>query len=86
MYYLSFFFLTSQNGNTCISGGRDRTLSISKLSSENIETSSEPNAHNGWIWGLTAIHDTIYSCSWDGTAKAWKINSDGLIPLTTYEM
>ncbi|OXU19368.1 hypothetical protein TSAR_015342 [Trichomalopsis sarcophagae] len=80
--------LLMHKGTVCISGGRDRSLVLCKLSSEEEQNScmSVINAHEGWIWDLTAINDTIYSCSWDRSVKAWSLTSTGLIPLTTYEM
>ncbi|KAJ8670377.1 hypothetical protein QAD02_001636 [Eretmocerus hayati] len=80
--------LLMRKGSICISGGRDRSLVLCRLSSEECpenESFVAGNAHDGWIWDLTAIDDTIYSCSWDKSIKAWSMTDAGLIPLLTYE-
>ncbi|KAK1118446.1 hypothetical protein K0M31_015144 [Melipona bicolor] len=81
--------LLMQDGNICISGARDRSLVCWKLSTE--ENYSENYtcidfAHDGWIWDLAAIDDTVYSCSWDQSVKAWTLTSTGLVHFKTYEM
>ena len=72
-----------------MSGGRDRSLVLWKIpedvNSEQIDFKTKINAHNGWIWDLTAIDDTVFSCSWDGTVKAWVATNTGLEHLTSYE-
>ncbi|XP_058802168.1 F-box/WD repeat-containing protein 9-like [Phymastichus coffea] len=81
--------LLMHNGNICVSGGRDRTLVLYRLSSQEDsqhDTVSIGNAHDGWIWDLTAIENTIYSCSWDRSVKAWALTEAGLEHVTTYEM
>lgn len=82
-----------QNGTICIAGARDRTLVYWKLPSREKLPSHEignsvciDSAHNGWIWDLTAIDNTIYSCSWDQSVKSWMLNNTGLVLLKTYEM
>ncbi|XP_014218480.1 F-box/WD repeat-containing protein 9-like [Copidosoma floridanum] len=74
-------------GQICISGGRDRSLVISKLSEEGgqIGSTAVADAHDGWIWDLTAIKDTVYSCSWDRCVKEWLLTNSGLQPVVTYE-
>ncbi|KAL7294687.1 hypothetical protein TKK_0011989 [Trichogramma kaykai] len=79
--------LLMHKGETCVSGGRDRSLAISRLPNEErlqCESTIQSNAHKGWIWGLTSIEDTIFSCSWDGKVKSWAIVETGLRCLTTY--
>lgn len=44
------------------------------------------SAHDGWIWDLTAIGNTVYSCSWDQSVKAWTLTNTGLVFLRKYEM
>lgn len=85
--------LLMHNGTICIAGARDRTLLYWKLpshenpsSSENGNTVCTDSAHNGWIWDLTAIDNTIYSCSWDQSVKSWMLINTGLVKLKTYEM
>ncbi|XP_011498763.1 PREDICTED: F-box/WD repeat-containing protein 9-like [Ceratosolen solmsi marchali] len=81
--------LLMHGGSICISGGRDRSLVLCHLSKDECghhESITVSNAHDGWIWDLTAINNTIYSCSWDRSVKAWSITNSGLIPVTTYGM
>ncbi|XP_046752012.1 F-box/WD repeat-containing protein 9-like [Diprion similis] len=81
--------LLVNKGNVCVSGARDRSLVYSVLPNkggENPVSKTTNNAHDGWIWDLTALDDNIYSCSWDRTVKSWKLSDTGLIPLNTYEM
>ncbi|KZC06275.1 F-box/WD repeat-containing protein 9, partial [Dufourea novaeangliae] len=80
--------LLMQDGNVCISGARDRTLVCWKLPTKDNEKENVTrinNAHNGWIWDLTSIDDTVYSCSWDQTVKAWGLTDCGLVHIRTYE-
>ena len=80
-----------QKGSLCISGGRDRSLVLWQIPGIDEDTDGPinrhiyNNAHNGWIWDLTAIDDTVYSCSWDSTVKAWQACDTGLQHLTSYE-
>ncbi|XP_012258692.2 F-box/WD repeat-containing protein 9-like isoform X2 [Athalia rosae] len=81
--------LLMNQGKICISGARDRSLVYWVLPNEendNNQLKITNDAHDGWIWDLTAIDDTIYSCSWDRTIKAWKLTETGLIHATNYEM
>ncbi|XP_078035302.1 F-box/WD repeat-containing protein 9 [Augochlora pura] len=76
------------NGNICISGARDRSLVCWKLPNSEDEEENVKRincAHNGWIWDITSIENTIYSCSWDRTVKAWKLTNSGLVHLETYD-
>lgn len=60
-----------------------------KLSTKENERESHTcinSAHNGWIWDLAAIDNTVYSCSWDHNVKAWTLTSTGLIHFKTYKM
>lgn len=82
------WFSNAQGGTTCISGARDRSLVYWKLSTQENECEkavSIQQAHNGWIWDLTAIDNTIYSCSWDHSIKSWLFTDTGLVHLKTYE-
>ncbi|XP_050486863.1 F-box/WD repeat-containing protein 9-like [Bombus huntii] len=81
--------LLMQGGNICISGARDRSLVCWKLPTKENETETFTSiefAHNGWIWDLAAIDNTVYSCSWDQSVKAWTLTSTGLVHFKTYEM
>ncbi|EFN85847.1 F-box/WD repeat-containing protein 9 isoform X1 [Harpegnathos saltator] len=80
--------LLMHGGTTCISGARDRSLVYWKLPTQEYESEKAAcieQAHNGWIWDLTAIDNTIYSCSWDHTIKSWLLTNTGLVHLKTYE-
>ncbi|XP_076657532.1 F-box/WD repeat-containing protein 9 isoform X2 [Halictus rubicundus] len=77
------------NGSICISGARDRSLVCWKLPNEDNEKENVTRinfAHNGWIWDITSVDDTIYSCSWDQHIKVWTLTESGLVPFKTYEM
>lgn len=81
--------LLMHNGQLCISGARDRTLVLWRLPNDENKCPKSVSvdlAHDGWIWDLTSIDETIYSCSWDRTIKAWALSDAGLTHLTTYEM
>lgn len=81
--------LLMQDGNICISGARDRSLVCWKLPTEENEREKSMtigSAHNGWIWDLAAIDNTVYSCSWDQSIKAWTLTNTGLVHFKTYDM
>lgn len=81
--------LLMHDGTTCISGARDRTLVYWKLPSHENECEKSACidlAHNGWIWDLAAIDNTIYSCSWDQSVKSWLLTNTGLVQQRIYEM
>ncbi|XP_012272271.1 F-box/WD repeat-containing protein 9 isoform X2 [Orussus abietinus] len=81
--------LLMHNGTICISGGRDRSLVCWNLPADENEqctSTGVETAHTGWIWGLTSIENTIYSCGWDGTVNAWALCPSGLSRLKTYDM
>ncbi|XP_043274234.1 F-box/WD repeat-containing protein 9-like [Venturia canescens] len=78
-----------EKGQYLISGGRDRTLCCWDLCSGwNTNTQYETNqmSHDGWIWDLTAVDKTFYSCSWDKSVKSWHINNLHLMPIRKFEM
>lgn len=81
--------LLMHNGTICISGARDRSIVYWKLPVEDDEKGKakliDP-AHSGWIWDLTSIDNTVYSCSWDGSVKAWTLTNTGLVHNKTYNM
>lgn len=75
--------LLVNNGELCVSGGRDRGLAlwkISEITSERYGTrpaQMKADAHAGWVWDL-ATNDAnaaniVYSASWDYTVKAWDL-------------
>ncbi|XP_043254943.1 F-box/WD repeat-containing protein 9-like isoform X1 [Colletes gigas] len=81
--------LLMEGGQICISGARDRSLMLWKLPTEENNQESIQSidfAHDGWIWDLTAIDNTVYSCSWDQTVKAWTLTNTELALFKTYEM
>ncbi|XP_076667010.1 F-box/WD repeat-containing protein 9 isoform X2 [Andrena cerasifolii] len=81
--------LLMHHGNICISGARDRSLVCWTLPTTETEKESVTCidfAHDGWIWDLAAIDNTIYSCSWDNTVKAWTLTDTDLVHVKTYNM
>ncbi|XP_076164962.1 F-box/WD repeat-containing protein 9 isoform X2 [Ptiloglossa arizonensis] len=81
--------LLMHDGHICISGARDRSMVCWRLPTEENESecvTCKPEAHNGWVWGLTAMENIVYSCSWDQTVKAWALTHSGLIQTKTYQM
>jgi len=43
-------------------------------------------AHNKSICDLTAIDNTVYSCSWDQSVKSWMFINTGLFNQKTYKL
>lgn len=81
-----------KNGKICISGGRDRLLICWQLNAtRTIEHQQNANiacgfGHTGWIWDITCLGDnTIYSCSWDRTVRAWDL-SNNFSSIRTFKM
>ncbi|KAF7990819.1 hypothetical protein HCN44_000624 [Aphidius gifuensis] len=84
--------LLMNNGKICISGGRDRLLICWQLNAtRTIENQQNANiacgfGHTGWIWDITCLGDnTIYSCSWDRTVRAWDL-SNNFSSIRTFKM
>lgn len=72
-------FLNS--GSVCVSGSRDRSLVIwypLKLNNKRPKFLQKNVAHEGWIWRLQYVNDTLYSCSWDNMIKSWTMENDDL--------
>ncbi|XP_008550281.1 F-box/WD repeat-containing protein 9 [Microplitis demolitor] len=70
--------LLIDNGRTCISGGRDRSLICWRLKSAEHEEKIQMNqsfGHDGWIRDLTLMHNKIYSCSWDQRVIEWDVSN-----------
>lgn len=85
----SVICMLNKDGHICISGARDRSMVCWRLPTEENESecvTCKPEAHNGWVWGLTAMENIVYSCSWDQTVKAWALTHSGLIQTKTYQM
>lgn len=80
--------LLMHDGTVYIAGARDRSLIYGKFAYKNPQYSicNINSAHNGWIWDLTTIDNTIYSCSWDQSVKSWMLADTGLVKLQTYQM
>ncbi|XP_071565457.1 F-box/WD repeat-containing protein 9-like isoform X2 [Temnothorax nylanderi] len=84
--------LRNVNEITYIVGASDDNLIYSKLLSheevpfyKNKNSSSHSIlAHNSAIRDLTAIDNTIYSCSFDETVKSWELTNTGFRWLNTY--
>lgn len=75
-----------QNGNICISGSRDRSMTVWNFEKCEREERQSPeltelypsialqNAHGGWVWGLStpcSSSNLVFSASWDSTVKVW---------------
>lgn len=81
---------TLQDGTAYIAGARDRSLTYCNFACKDVvwkdTLTSIGSAHNGWIWDVTTIDNTIYSCSWDQTVKSWMLADTGLMHQKTYKM
>lgn len=78
--------LLMHDGTAYIAGARDRSLIYVKYGPPAHSTCNIRSAHNGWIWDLTTIDNTIYSCSWDQSVKSWMLTNIGLVQQKTYKM
>lgn len=68
-------------GSVCISGSRDRSMVIwypLNLNGNRPKYQQKNVAHDGWIWRLQYVNNTLYSCSWDHTIKSWSTDNDDL--------
>lgn len=73
-------------GEICVSGSRDRQLSLWNLTL--LDLDDQPNsvlrakttcittAHDGWIWSITSHEHSICTGSWDTYVKLWDMASD----------
>ncbi|KMQ97958.1 f-box wd repeat-containing protein 9-like protein [Lasius niger] len=83
--------LLMHDGTAYIAGARDRSLIYRNFAYKGTIGYKESitnivSAHNGWIWDLTTIDNTIYSCSWDQSIKSWLLSNIGLVQQKTYKM
>ncbi|XP_071634063.1 F-box/WD repeat-containing protein 9-like [Temnothorax longispinosus] len=51
-----------------------------------VELEQVDSAHDELITDLTAIDNTIYSCSFDPSIKSWMLTNTGLVHQRTYDM
>lgn len=75
------------SGSLCISGSRDRSMVLWNpllLNQRPYPFTHQQVAHDGWIWRLIYVHDTLYSCSWDNTVKSWSLETSGLQHISTF--
>ncbi|TGZ48705.1 F-box/WD repeat-containing protein 9 [Temnothorax longispinosus] len=80
--------LLMHGGTTCI-GETEFTLVYWKRETPSYEIEDNVRldlAHDGWIHGLTAIDNTIYSCGCDRSVKSWMLTNTGFVHQRTYEM
>ncbi|XP_071633951.1 uncharacterized protein [Temnothorax longispinosus] len=78
----------TDGGTTCI-GETEFTLVYWKRETPSYEIEDNVRldlAHDGWIHGLTAIDNTIYSCGCDRSVKSWMLTNTGFVHQRTYEM
>lgn len=82
--------LLMHDGTAYIAGARDRSLTYCNFACKDVvwkdTLTSIGSAHNGWIWDVTTIDNTIYSCSWDQTVKSWMLADTGLMHQKTYKI
>lgn len=81
--------LLMHDGTGYIAGARDRSLIYGRFGKNTCgsqNTSNIDSAHNGWIWDLTTIDNTVYSCSWDQSVKSWVLTNIGLVQHHTYSI
>jgi F-box/WD-40 domain protein 9 len=82
-------FSSLQSGLLCVSGSRDRSIVLWDLSDvlnggTEVPFQMSTDAHKGWIWKLASCGETVYSCSWDTTIKAWNLTPN-LQPLSVFQ-
>ncbi|XP_071574645.1 F-box/WD repeat-containing protein 9-like isoform X2 [Temnothorax nylanderi] len=80
--------LLMHGGTICI-GGTEFDLVYWKRETPSYEIGNRVRtdlAHDGWIHGLTAIDNTIYSCGCDRSVKSWMLTNTSFVHQRTYEM
>ncbi|XP_077276742.1 F-box/WD repeat-containing protein 9-like [Temnothorax americanus] len=91
---IDVILLRNVNKITYIVGASDDQLVYRKLLSheqvpscaDKKSSSQSISAHNSAIRDLTAIKNTIYSCSFDETVKSWELSNTGLRWQRTYKL
>ncbi|XP_029172741.1 F-box/WD repeat-containing protein 9-like [Nylanderia fulva] len=79
--------LLMHDGTAYIAGARDRSLIYCNFREGwKYRVTDMGSAHNGWIWDVTTIDNTIYSCSWDQTVKSWMLTDTNFVHQKTYKM
>lgn len=82
--------LLINGGSSCVTGSRDRDLKIwdvrdqdTPAEGHNLLLHSVPVAHDGWIWALHCVGNTLHTSSFDSTFKSWDLEC-GLSALNSF--
>uniref|UniRef100_A0A131YW94 F-box and WD-40 domain protein 9 n=1 Tax=Rhipicephalus appendiculatus TaxID=34631 RepID=A0A131YW94_RHIAP len=73
--------LLIDDGSACVTGSRDRDLKVWNVRDQNTVAEghdlllhSRPDAHEGWIWALHYVGNTLFTSSFDSTLKLWDVD------------